>query len=129
MTDTDDRIARLEAEIAALKAQLAPPAPVPERPAKPLAWAPQGDGSNVGVNFQGRPSVVPTGDGQVWIKLDPQTGYRKFPDGLLRDDSGAIVPHPIAGVSTERPIGRLHDAKHTEEIEILDRIVGQSERR
>jgi hypothetical protein len=124
-----EEIAALRARLEALEAELrlskAPPPP-PPAPAKPPAWAQQS--TNVGMLYCGEPSVPQVARGVSWIRTDPKTGYRKFPDGLLRDETGAIVPHPVAGVSAERPIGRPHDAKHTDEIKILDRIVDRFER-
>jgi hypothetical protein len=114
------RNAALEERIRILEEKLSPPAPVPERLAKPPSWAQQS--TNVGMAYCGEPSTPQTGDGQVWIKVDPKTGYRKFPDGLLRDDSGNVVPHPIAGVVDRRPVGPPRSPAHEEAVKLLDRL-------
>jgi hypothetical protein len=118
MPTNAERIANLELEIAELKARDTPQTPAPERLPKPPAWAgPQG---NFGMAYCGEPSTPQTGDGQVWIKVDPKTGHRRFPDGISRDDSGNVVPHPIAGVAATKPAGPERSPQLQQNIELLD---------
>jgi hypothetical protein len=117
MTDIDDRIAHLEAEIAELKAQHTPSAPVPERPAKPPSWAQQS--TNVGMAYCGPPSVTPTGDGAVWVREKRSDGSWRDPFGQWRYASGELIPKTVE----PHPAGPERTPAHAEAVQLLDRIV------
>jgi hypothetical protein len=119
--------ARLEAEVNKLKqlveAKLSPPAPQPQTPPKPPAWAQQSQFT--GVAYSGPPSVPQRADngGPVGIAVDAKTGHRKFPDGLVRDQFGEVVPHSIANATEIRPVLQSRSPAHEMAVELLDRIV------
>src|SRR6516162_2020746 len=121
MPNNSERIARLEAELAELKAKQAPRPP--STPSKPPAWAQQS--TNVGMAYSGPPSVPQRADngGPVGIAVDAKTGHRKFPDGLVRDQFGEVVPHSIANATEIRPVLQSRSPAHEMAVELLDRIV------
>jgi hypothetical protein len=124
------KIEALEAELAELKAEVharrSPAPPVPYKPEKPPQWAQQDD--NCGINYSGPPSVpqrIDPGSSVVGIKVDPATGYRKFPDGLVRDDLGQVVPHSITGPAPTRAVGPAYSYRHTADVALIDQILGE----
>jgi hypothetical protein len=115
----EERVRQLEA-----KAEPKPPPRVPEIP----KWAGSGGdpitGIGTGVTYTGPPSVVPTGDGVSWVKERRANGDWKDPFGQWRYASGELIPRTIE----PQPIGPDRDPKHQQDVELLDRIVGNQER-
>jgi hypothetical protein len=120
MTDTDDKIAHLKAEIAELRAELkaqhTPQAPAPEKPAKPPSWAQHS--TNVGMAYSGPPSVTPTGDGAVWVRDKRPNGSWRDPFGQWRFASGELIPRQVE----PRPIGPERSPAHQQAIDLLDAL-------
>jgi hypothetical protein len=109
--------ARLEERIKVLEAKLEPKPPprVPEAP----KWA-GSNSQNIGASYGGPPSVSQQGAaGIANIKVE-EGGRWRGPDGLLRDELGQIVPHPIAGMVERRPDGPLRSPQHEQAVRILD---------
>jgi hypothetical protein len=117
-------IAQLKAELAELKAQLAPQIPVPERTAKLPSWASQTDGTNVGMNHQGPPSVTPSADGVSWVTRRRPNGDWFDPNsGQWRDHAtGAPVPATIE----PRPLAG-DDARLRGNVQLLDTLIARDE--
>jgi hypothetical protein len=123
-----EKISRLEAQVAELrgelkelKTKLPPPPPIAAPPKRIPGAAPQGD---YGMNFPGPPSeIYGNATGTVGVTVDAKTGYRKFPDGLVRDELGQVVPHPIAHSAAARPVLQERDWQHEQAVRILDRII------
>jgi hypothetical protein len=106
----EERVRRLEA-----KSEPKPPPRVPEIP----KWA-GSNSQNIGASYGGPPSVSQQGAaGIANIKVE-ESGRWRGPDGLLRDELGQIVPHPIAGMVERRPDGPQRSAAHEMAIQILD---------
>ena len=103
------------------------PKPAPRVPPPP-AWAGSGGdpitGIGTGVTYAGPPSVVPTGDGVNWVRERRANGDWKDPFGQWRYASGELIPRTIE----PQPIGPDRDPKHQQDVELLDRIVGNQER-
>jgi hypothetical protein len=115
-----EKIARLEAQLAELRAELktlkaerAPVIPAPPKPAAPPSW-PQSE--NVGVNYTGGPSA-PAG-GVTWIRRLPGGDWID-PSGHRRSETGEL----ITGTAAPRPIGPERDPRHQQAVELLDGIV------
>jgi hypothetical protein len=116
------RNAALEERIKALEAKLAPTVPKP--PAPPPAWAEQS--TNVGMAYSGEPSVPQrVTSGIANVTVDPVTGHRKMPDGLVRDDLGQVVPHEIGRTIKQKSVGIERTAQHQQAVEILERDLGR----
>jgi hypothetical protein len=121
MTATDDEIAHLKAEIAELKAKHTPHPPAPEKPARPPAWAPQTDGTNVGMNFQGEPS--PPSGGQNWIRARRPDGSWFDPNiNQWRYSSGGLIPATIE----PRPLA-ADDQRLRGNVKLLDQLIERDE--
>jgi hypothetical protein len=119
MPNNSERIARLEAELAELKAKGAPRPS--STPSKPPAWAQQS--THVGMAYCGPPSVPQRAEsgGPVGIAIDAKTGHRKFPDGLVRDQFGEVVPHSsIIKAPEDKPVLPSRSVAHEMAIQILD---------
>ena len=119
-----DKIAALQAEVAALRATVqrleaerAPMVPAPPAPPKPIpGMAPQGD---FGVNYSGAPTGnVTAASGTVGVKPDAAGRWRD-PSGIVRNELGDIVP--IAPGPLPRLVER--DWQHEMSVRILDHIV------
>ena len=119
-----ERRARRAGKGARGQAEPKPPPRVPEIP----KWAGSGGdpitGIGTGVTYTGPPSVVPTGDGVSWVKERRANGDWKDPFGQWRYASGELIPRTIE----PQPIGPDRDPKHQQDVELLDRIVGNQER-
>jgi hypothetical protein len=97
--------------------------PRPTEPAKPPKWAPQGDGSNVGMNFSGPPSETATSGGVSWLRKDADglDIIPGMPSGMRYHSDG--TPFSPARPEPPRPIGPPRDAKHDAEVKLIDRII------
>src|SRR6516162_4020506 len=118
MPDNSERIARLEAELAELRAEMtakqSPRTPAPSSPAKPPSWAPQTD--NCGMNYTGEPSQL-GGGGISWVRHRRENGDWFDPNsGQWRDRAtGAAIPATIE----PRPLA-ADDQRLRGNVELLD---------
>src|SRR4051812_2215237 len=91
LSQLNARLAKVEAENAALKARLEPkPAPKP-KPAVPMYGTTQIDSSGMtGQSYGGAPTM--TAGGETWVKERRGNGDWKSPDGIWRDKEGHALP-------------------------------------
>jgi hypothetical protein len=98
------------------------PKPAPRVPPPP-AWAGSGDPNMTGMNAPAPSVSQQRAAGTAGITVDAKTGHRKFPDGLLRDDSGQVVPHSIARTVERRPVGPERNWQHDQAVRTLDAMI------
>jgi hypothetical protein len=118
------RLGQVEGELRQLKAAQSP---APPKPTPPPRWATQGDGHNIGMNYNGEPTACETiaRGGSEWIMARRENGDWKDASGIWRNSEGVAIAHP--GAFTPRPIGPPHDYRHQLDAQIIDRIVDSFE--
>jgi hypothetical protein len=115
-----ERLGRLEAQVAKLtqlvEAKLSPPAPKPQTPATPPAWAAQNE--RTGVLWSGPPSVAQVASGESWVRERKENGDWKDPSGQWRSQTGELIVKPFP-----HPIGPERTSSHQTAIDLLDRLI------